>query len=804
MKIKKIMKVLMPLGLIFGVLFTEINFNKLYNITKTQRENEIATEMTFTLQDDYNEIIYKKQFEAKDLRYYYKPSNGIFKIYDPVSNYSWYSGRDILSNEKLLATCTDNNAIECQQAEVATNPNYEHYLNSFFNVVYFSNDSSTVESIINFNSSKKKINAINKTENIVNHLRLDADFSNQNLVGINVDIQVSLHIKFAENGYDIEVRKDEIKGKRSRFISEIQISPFLGSSGGIYYSDYKNKTIALKEMTNGHVVVPDGSGSLIPFIRNEQKSLGIYTGKVYGQDLSKGYSDLRFTSKENDDLNSVVVPGKDATLPLYGIVHSDAKAAFMAYCTTGEEYLTFNVSPDNNDNYRYTYGFPSFRYNIKYFQWLNKTSEEKNQNKGAVMKKIYDYDFNMHYEFLSNDEANYSIMANKYRDYLFEQGLVKVQTQTYDNIPIRLDFLMADAQKSVAGYSNTITTSAKEVKTILNDVHDDLKIDDVVSSLYGWQNGGVTLGNPSKANFSNVIGSAKDFKSTISNGKSIGYDISLAQDYYNIYSKQISFYNTAVKHYNGYYVSRTDYLNPYLKEQGFAKADKSVSWMKNQYNTISKKVSPSSMTITGISNHIIGHDTTVNMTQSKNIIKDGFTYLDNKTKINADKPNLYLWNNTDRYFNIPITDSQYTIQGEAIPLLQMVLSGTNLEKYAEYSNFSFYNTNAMLTMVDYNVLPSFILTKEPSHLLLDTNSSDFYSTEYELYKDKINTIYSYVNENLKDVINDIWVQRTTLSNGLVVNKYQSGREIIINYLDKDLSYNNVIVNAYSVAKIGGN
>ena len=71
--------------------------------------------------------------------------------------------------------------------------------------------------------------------------------------------------------------------------------------------------------------------------------------------------------------------------------------------------------------------------------------------------------------------------------------------------------------------------------------------------------------------------------------------------------------------------------------------------------------------------------------------------------------------------------SQYLIQTDTVPFLQIVLSGS-MEVYATYANFSFYTETDILRMIDYNVYPSFILTHDPSYELISTNSSNFYST----------------------------------------------------------------------------
>ena len=103
-----------------------------------------------------------------------------------------------------------------------------------------------------------------------------------------------------------------------------------------------------------------------------------------------------------------------------------------------------------------------------------------------------------------------------------------------------------------------------------------------------------------------------------------------------------------------------------------------------------------------------------------------------------------LWKYTDRYLQMNVGNSQYIYETDAVPFLQMVLCGT-MEMYAPYANFSFYTQDCILRMIDYNVCPSFILSKDPSWNLADTYSANLYSTEFALYEDKITDIYGQIN-----------------------------------------------------------
>ena len=117
--------------------------------------------------------------------------------------------------------------------------------------------------------------------------------------------------------------------------------------------------------------------------------------------------------------------------------------------------------------------------------------------------------------------------------------------------------------------------------------------------------------------------------------------------------------------------------------------------------------------------------------------------------------------------------------------------------YAPYSNFSFYTTKDVLRMIDFNLSPSFVLTQDPSYQLTLTNSARYYSTEYIQYKSLIKEIYDQVNDVLKEVASAEWIDRTVVENGVILNTYDNGKHVLINYTDHAVTFDGTLVPALS-------
>jgi hypothetical protein len=170
--------------------------------------------------------------------------------------------------------------------------------------------------------------------------------------------------------------------------------------------------------------------------------------------------------------------------------------------------------------------------------------------------------------------------------------------------------------------------------------------------------------------------------------------------------------------------------------------------------------------------------------------------------INAEMPNEYLWKYIDRFLQTPILNTQYILETDTVPFLQLVLNGT-MELYSPYANFSFYTQEDILRMIDYNVYPSFVISAGPAYLLSDTNSLTYYSTEYRIYRDIIRAVYETVSPVLSLVKGREWIDRRVLENGIILNTYDNDMRILINYTDDPYTYEDTVIAGKSAAIFKG-
>uniref|UniRef100_UPI0040577003 DUF5696 domain-containing protein n=1 Tax=Acetatifactor sp. TaxID=1872090 RepID=UPI0040577003 len=793
----KLTALLLAGSMLCGMVMPAIDAQAAY--INTNRDTKLPEEAIEIVEQSIDE--YEKLYETDSAIFYFRDDRDIIAVFDKESGYLWKTGLDSASAKALkkeaknAETEEDFLRLENNPMEENMNEIYTDFANSLVTVEY--RDVKSVESLKKSSSaSEDSKSTLSKVSD--NQFCLEVEFDG-------IDLQLKVYITFGEKDITYDIPFEEITGEGIASLTDLYITPFLGSSGGevLHFNRETGEydIPAKKDAPTGYAFIPDGSGALVRF-QDNTVAFKEYTGDVYGRDVSQD----EYYYKELSDAIAL----KDPVMPAFGVAYGDDQVAFVAYADEGDEHMSVMLTPEENVTY-YTWTCPKFTYNLKYYKVYNKAGD----GYYALMDEPNKFDISMTYEFLSGDgsgsteAANYVGMALAYRNHLLEEGVLteSANTQTGD-IPIRLDFIMSDAKSSVVGMENVVVTTADNVETILDDVTAK-GITNINSGLYGWQKKGVSFARPYTQKFTSEIGTKKDFTNLFESFAEQGIDISFAQDYITINEEMVNYYRTAVKHVNSWYVyeDRSALLMDTVPISyfGFAVPTKSAEWLQKQFDKM--KDYSSSMTIEGIGKILTGNHQNENeiytVDEAVALYQETLGGMQEEVKLNIESPGEYLWQYTNRYLQAPVGHSQYIFETDAVPFLQIVLNGT-MEVYAPYANFSFYTQSDILKMIDYNLYPSFILSHEPSYELADTVSCDLYSTEYSLYEDLITEVYTNINKVLSQVAGYRWANRTVVEDGVIVNTYEKDgevKEVVINYSSDAVSYQGQNIDALSALVI---
>lgn len=781
---RKKMKIIFGLVLLISFLGITTNLIFANRITGTSPDPitytiEEPTDMTF-LQENSN------------FKYYFRDSRDVLAVYDKRNEVTHLTGLDVPYSSDIRWDCDDALfygdedliADECIPIEDRLNEIYINFANSLVTIEYFDENYNILRA--SSADAEEATSRLSKLDNN-DHWALDVEFES-------VDVTMRVHIYFSLKGFELDVISEEIIGEDRVLINSIILAPFLDAQGGKVIpfdgEDYDRDNIIDKDANDGYIFVPDGSGALLRFKQNDV-SISNYTSYVYGRDVTA-------TMTANNEETLYLSP-KLMTLPVFGIsIGDDTDAAFIAYATSGDEYMKVDAYPHNNKTW-YNYAYASFLVNETFWQTLS--SGDGVDGFSDSRDSLETQNYRIQYQFLAGDgtiinpetgeadglPASYVGMALAYKDYLESIGLGDTKSGVNQDISLRLDFLMSDVKKDLFGYEDVVVTKLDDVETIY-DYFNEAGISNINSGLLGYRSGGITACRVGDSKVSNSIGGKNGMNSLLEKASLYGYDVSFTTDYGYINELQYSpiFNVSPAKHINGRYYEFTILDYQTISVFNLLRTDRALDWLASDV-AYSEGLDMSSVTIDGISNTLFSeYRRDLSRLDNKELIINGVMEIEN-LMINAVNPNAYLLPYVDRYLDAPLYSSHFLIETDAVPFLQLVLS-SNMEMYASYANFNLttyedYLSDDILRMIDYNVYPSFILTEEPSYQLVDTNSFIYYSTQFDFYDEEIVKVYSDINMVLKQVHDADWIGRTVITEGVIKNSYSNGIDVYINYND---------------------
>ncbi len=778
---------------------------------------------------------YLKIYENKNFEYFYQSRRNILKIRNKQTGFIWSTGAGNTRKNEMESKCSHvkANTDEYFACTIDAGPNRNGNdneaayaeINQLLGFTYINRTSTATQT-----KSNVEIQGDVEYAQLVRHKTYANRWMFKVSYKTSIDketkvININMRFLFDDKGFNVDILKEDISGSGSYALEAIYPLPCFGQSGGNMLTctlenvdsegygscKFEASSITKNPKTDlpGYVFVPDGSGALIRFDTDREMNNDEVYFDIYGDPYRSRYTDVEFNQSEQVYEPDYVMP-KKVMMPVWGVSYGNEQDAFVAYATSGSEYfgLVFKGRSEKQSKFAYTQTKPRFERNRKYKYSFGSSS-------GTILylneKELFNYDMGLRYDILYGDgtldslPANYVGMALSYRDYLVKSNLVRQDVEL--NTGVKVDFLISDVKRSIVGYEDVIATKTNSIEEILKDLKTN-NIDYVTSSLIGWQNNGVAMAHPGKADYNSQAGGKSGFKSLVTKANEYGYDVSFQQDYGLINSDQmpnIGGYSVKAlnRNYGAYILNDT---NKPVRWWHYSNPNMAMTWLNNQVAEVSKLGDNVGITMNGISNILApDYGKGINYEQSKKIIVNGTKKASTKVKLGADSANAYLWANLDNIYDIPTYNSQFIVETDSVPFLEIVLGGL-INLYANYSNFSFFDEQARLKLIEYNLNPSFIITEKSNEDIMYTNSRDYYSTGYGKYKDTIVDLCADVLPILKLLQGKTIVDRevVSLNNnyndlGLYVNTYAPFVDgkivedqkvvIAINYFDHAVTYN---------------
>ena len=568
---------------------------------------------------------------------------------------------------------------------------------------------------------------------------------------------MTLEVELTEDGVIASVPDESIvEDGEDYFIGTISVYPYLGHS----YLDQKE----------GYMFIPDGNGALIYLEDKEGRFRSGFTSMIYGDDpgfARQSASNLWQDHNIINDANKVIAP-------VFGMAHTSEGIAYLAVVEKGAERASIIANP-NGANVDYNRIYARFTERVVFTQYNGNNSSSAYQT--AETGRSHS-DLQVHWIFLAGDDANYCGMANAYRAYLLERGdLVPSADNSYNT---RVDFLGSDRESWVVGTSAVVMTTTDDIR----EIYEDLKkegVTDLFSVYKGWQKGGIYNLPIGSYKADSKIGGTGDLTSLMEEAENAGIQFYLYNDALRLNPVESSSVFNVVKQINRRRFSESTYKDVY--EEFLYLIPSRTGTLLGQFVNSCTKKGVNNLALAGITNTLysnyydnvfyIRHNTAEEYDKI-------FGQIAGQTDLVMEQPFAYLWKYTDAFLDMPLYTSNYMYEDESIPFMSIVLKGV-MPMYSEYVNFEANKQEFFLKMVETGTFPSFYITKESSSDLVNTNSSDIYSSQYDVYRD---TMIAYARElaeiNAK-VEGAYIVGHEIRENNVTVVTYGNGVKIYLNY-----------------------
>ncbi len=570
-------------------------------------------------------------------------------------------------------------------------------------------------------------------------------------------VGMTLEVTLSEDGITARIPDESILEEGDTYIGTIALYPYLGYS----YLDEKE----------GYMLLPDGNGALIYLDDKEGRFSTGYTGVVYGMDEGFVESD---TTRLWWEKYEMVNEGNKVLAPVFGMAHTDQGIAYLAVVEEGDQRCTIEALP-NGVSIDYNRVYAKFTERRLYNQ---PTSNNGTSGSFKMVETDRSHsDLQVRYLFLKDDNANYCGMANAYRNYLLDNGFLKVLPDEYRT---RVDFLGTEREAWIVGTSSVVMTTVDDIRGIYEDLEQQ-GVTELLSVYKGWQKGGLNNVPITKYKADSDIGGTGALTELIKDSREKGIRMYLYNDAMRINPEEQNATFNVVKKINKRKLEETTHKDVYEKFMWLtpARTEKLLGKFIKSYT----KSGVNGLALGGITDTLYSYNysgTFYTRHQCAESYYNTVASADESTELVLQQPFAYLWDHTESFLDMPLYTSSYIFEDESIPFLSIVLKGV-MPVYSEYVNFEANKQEFFLKMVETGTCPSFYITKESSSGLIYTNSSDVYSSEYNVYRDEILSYTKELEAVHEKTAGAVIVGHEIKDNGITVVTYDNGVKIYLNY-----------------------
>ncbi len=467
-------------------------------------------------------------------------------------------------------------------------------------------------------------------------------------------------------------------------------------------------------------------------------------------------------------------------------------SGFVAVMIEGASLATLKAASDNRHKYNMVYMIVTPRPKDSYT--LKSASSTTSDSKWTVVSdRKYTGSYTTKYFMLqtvtgdvpedvllknSEYDASYSGMANCYRDYLIESGILSKLKQEGSDIPLYLETFgtipVSTTVLTMPVTQNKPLSTFEDLQKVLSKLGDESGIRNINIRLTGFTNGGMTSTMPYDVEFEKEVGGNSGFTQFVdfAEEKNVGVypDFDFAYMHTDEWFDGYNDSDHAVKTIDGRYIVKKDYNSTLQTFSTTGLLAVSASVYDHFYTGFSENYSK--FNNKGVSASTLGTDLNSDFDRDDPYNREDsrlFTEtLLNKLKkeygsVMVDGGNAYSLAYVEHILNMSLTGSSRLETSSSIPFMAMVLHG-----YINYagsaSNMASNMDQEILHMLENGASPYFIIaTQNTRYLKENQRLSKYYSLDFDAWEEDLVSTYNTVNTVLKDVKYANFIEHNSIS-----------------------------------------
>lgn len=619
---------------------------------------------------------------------------------------------------------------------------------------------------------KKLHTALEKAGYTDEDYEIDAEFSKASVNDENVAFNVVMSVLIDNNTLKIIVPENEINNLGKATIQDVNVLP--------NFSRFEYGA-------QGYYLLPDGSGSVMNFF-NGKNMLQEYSVNIYG---------VEETIKENEKVYNT----QQAVLPIFGC-HSD-NSGWLAIIDEGDALANVHAAPGDDKTASYAYASFKVLQTAKINAISSSSTESSNSFYLSTQNKKRDGNLSVSYHFLSENDSDYSGMAQYYKLLLFKN---RNEIASNGKLPLFVDIIGSiNVDKKKFGFTSNkeyIMTTPEQAYQICDTLSET--VDELQPILSGYGDGGYSQYFLKSSKISKLL------ENTMSILRKKGFKFTVG--YETLYASKGGFLRNVPNKYISRMLTRDvallyecdpSYFNFDETSVGkYVLNNKGISIAFDNVKSIIEKNKLDSIALFSVGKTINSDYNENNEIERQKSLSNLVANIDKlqNTDLIISTGNAPIAKMVNTVIDLPLTSSNYDITDYSVPFVAMVYSG-----YLGYSgnafNLYYSDESDFLRLVESGAAPYCIVTGQNNEELRGTSHNDLYSIDFNYLKDKIENSYNKVQNAIGDCYGVAITEHERLMDNVFKTTFASGTYVIVNYNSISVTVDGgVVVQAKSFVK----